>query len=315
MKVVLVQEDGKLPNLALMSIAQYHRNRGDEIELFIHKAPPTGYDRVYASRIFKFTEEIPLPAGTIRGGTGYSNNISVEDLFGPISGYDYTLYPESFSIGFTQRGCRFSCDFCVVPKKEGRPRSETTIAGIWRGEPHPRDIILLDNDFFGNPQWKDRIAELVAGKFRVCLCQGINVRTINDEQARALASLRYYDASFKRRSLYTAWDSLKDEAPFFRGANKLFTAGVRPAHVCVYMLIGYAQDETWEKILYRHTKITEAGMFAYPMVYSAIAGERNRVVLGRFQKWAVRRYYEVGSWPSFRKDMYRGDPGDVLDLL
>ena len=51
---------------------------------------------------------------------------------------DYTLYPEYLhSIGFTQRGCRLHCPFCVVPRKEGRVQPVATIAAIWRGDPGP----------------------------------------------------------------------------------------------------------------------------------------------------------------------------------
>ena len=50
--------------------------------------------------------------------------------------YDYSIYPEfTGSIGFTARGCRLRCGFCVVPRKEGKPRPINTIANIWRGEP------------------------------------------------------------------------------------------------------------------------------------------------------------------------------------
>src|SRR6266436_1647510 len=36
---------------------------------------------------------------------------------------DYSLYPKfTGSLGFTQRGCRLSCKFCVVPIKEGKNR-------------------------------------------------------------------------------------------------------------------------------------------------------------------------------------------------
>ena len=87
------------------------------------------------------------------------------------------------SIGFTQRGCRLKCGFCVVPKKEGKNRSVKTIADIWRGDPYPRHLHLLDNDFFGQPreQWQARVDEIIDGKFKVCLNQGINTRMIDDE--------------------------------------------------------------------------------------------------------------------------------------
>ena len=57
-------------------------------------------------------------------------------------------------------------------------RSVNTIADIWRGEPCPRHLHLLDNDFFGQTrdQWEARVGEIRDGGFKVCLNQGINIR-------------------------------------------------------------------------------------------------------------------------------------------
>jgi hypothetical protein len=59
MNVRLTHIDGKLPNLALMKIAHYHRLRGDEMVLT--KDVRRGqfepeYDRIYGSAIFAFRE-------------------------------------------------------------------------------------------------------------------------------------------------------------------------------------------------------------------------------------------------------------------
>ena len=107
------------------------------------------------------------------------------------------------SLGFTQRGCRLKCKFCVVPTKEGKPRSINTIWDIWRGDPHPRKLHLLDNDFFGQDedQWRARIAEIQDGGFKICLNQGINVRLISEEGAKALASVEYRDDQFQQRRI------------------------------------------------------------------------------------------------------------------
>lgn len=85
------------------------------------------------------------------------------------------------------------------------------------GVGYPKNIILLDNDCFGAPSWRDCVEELNTGSFRVNFNQGINARMISEEAATAIASLSYYDADFKRRRLYTAWDSLPDEGVLFRG--------------------------------------------------------------------------------------------------
>ena len=152
------------------------------------------------------------------------------------------------------------CGFCVVPKKEGRPRTVNTIMSIWR--PHTeRCILLLDNDFFGQPkeQWQARIDELREGRFKVNFSQGVNVRLVNDEAAQALASVRYYDGRFNRRRLYTAWDNLGQEKIFFEGVDRLEAAGIPPRHLMVYMLVGYAPGETMEQVLHRHRRLEERG--------------------------------------------------------
>ena len=121
-------------------------------------------------------------------------------------------------------------------EKEGQPRSLNTIAQIWRGEPWPRKLLLLDNDFFGNPDWRARLREIRDGYFRVCFWQGINTRLINEEAAEGLASIEYRNSRFSERKLYTAWDNIGDERIFFNGVQRLERAGIPPSKLMAYML-------------------------------------------------------------------------------
>lgn len=300
MRVKLVQIDGKLPNLALMRLSAWHKERGDEVAFTrdtSHDLFEPTYDRVYASAIFKFSaDKIARLRHTypdaIIGGTGTDNpaTIGVED--GPL---DYSLYPNyTPSLGFTQRGCRLSCKFCVVPGKEGKARSAATIAEIWRGEGHLRKLHLLDNDFFGNPEWRERIAEIRDGGFKVCLNQGINVRHLTPEAAEALASVEYRDDSFSERRVYTAWDNLKDEDLFFRGVDMLEAAGIPGKRVMAYMLVGYDKRETWGRIWHRFNRMVERQVEPYPMVYDCRATDPQRYrELKRFQRWVVTGLYRA----------------------
>lgn len=307
MIVRLTHIDGKLPNLALMKLSHWHKARGDEVH-FSRKVRrgmfEPAYDLVYGSTIFEasarlveeFRKQFP---GASVGGTGSGDLATVEATIGePIyENYDYSLYPDfTGSIGFAARGCRLKCGFCVVPKKEGKPQPVNTIHNIWRGDPHPKHIHLLDNDFFGNPDWRLRAAEIRDGGFRVCFNQGINVRLIDDEIAEALAALPYYDDQFKTRRLYTAWDNLKDEKVFMRGVNRLERAGIPPTHLLVYMLVGYDPAETWERVLYRFNRMAAMGMRPYPMPFGdkdrtlPLGGTNLRVghrTLRQFQRWAI----------------------------
>jgi len=105
-----------------------------------------------------------------------------------------------------------------VPWKEGKVKPAQSIYEIWRGDPWPRNLVLLDNDFFGQTGWRDHISEIVAGEFKVSFTQGINVRVIDEEIAAAVAGVQYYDHEFRTRRIYTAWDNRKDEARLFRAS-------------------------------------------------------------------------------------------------
>lgn len=315
MKVRITHLDGNLPNLALMRLSAWHRDQGDEVHFERSPERLLGepqYDRVFASCIFTKTR----PAAEVFqsdfrecypyvGGTGWDPGIGPKldvDLFVPtqFTAVDYSIYPDfTASLGFTQRGCRFKCEFCVVPGKEGRPVPAQTIAQIWRGDPHPRKLHLLDNDFFGDPGWEDRIAEIRAGNFRVCINQGINVRIINDQAAAAMASIEYRDDQFRRRRLYTAWDNVGDERVFFRGVDRLEEHGVPSSHLMAYMLIGFATDETEEALIYRLERMKARGIKPYAMTYQPPRGQIALKRLLDFERWVNTGLYRVVRWQDY----------------
>jgi hypothetical protein len=326
-RVRLTQLDGKLPNLALMRLAHFHREQGDEI-VFERHAPRDLYadpfDIVYGSTIF--TRSAPLVdrlrrdfPGAIVGGPGAypykaydpSTFLTVERLIGRSSyeHYDYSIYPNfTASIGYTQRGCRWKCSHCPVPTMEGRVHAVATTNQVWRGHGHPRHLLLLDNDFFGQPNWKALVETFSEQKFRVCLSQGINVRAITPTVAEYIAQIPYYDDDFSTRRLYTAWDNIGDETPFKRGMDLLFRAGVKPDHCMVYMLIGYHEDgeppETIERIFYRFEQMRQMGVRVFPMPYNErtvmTMGDGETMNLKAFQRWVVSGAHIKVAWSDYR---------------
>jgi hypothetical protein len=311
-KVLLLQLDGKLPNLALMRIAAHHRALGDTVELR-RVSNPRGierglwdtFDHVYASLIFSRTMPLALrlreiyPAARI-GGTGWDNTSQLAQLGISTLATDYSDYPDfSPSMGFVSRGCRLDCNFCGVRKKEGPTRPEQTIAEIWRGAPYPRNLLLLDNDFGGHSSWRMRAREIIDGGFRVSFFQGINSRLIFPELAEALCSMDLRDGDFKVRRFYTAWDSKGDEGPLFRGLELMVKYGFRPDNIMVYILCGYWPGETHEDREYRRRRLREFGARPYPMPYV-----RTPELVG-FQRWVVRRADLKMSWQEFMGANYR----------
>jgi len=301
-----MQLDGKLPNIALMRLAAHHRSLGDEIELrragnaaALERGLFDRHDLTYASLIFERTRPLAerllaIDPAAIVGGTGWDVTSSLEAAGISTTVQDYSIYPRfRQSIGFTQRGCRLKCSFCVVPKKEGAVREVQTIGEVWRGNPWPREVLLLDNDFFGQPSWPRRIEEIRTGGFRVSFNQGINARMLNDETAAAVASVDYRDDSMRERRIYTAWDNRRDEKRLFAGLEALVKHGVRPRHIMVYILVGYWPGETHDDRDYRRLRLREFGALPYPMPYLRTSD------LLAFQRWVIGGYDKQISWAEW----------------
>ena len=318
MRVHLLQIDGSVPNIALMRLATHHKALGDEVIRrsgnCLFSVQPGRFepnDRIYASTIFLRSR--PIVAELLRnrpdaivGGTGWDFSTTLEGIGVDTAVQDYSIYPRyRQSIGFTQRGCRLNCSFCVVPKKEGKVKATATIADIWRGDPWPREIILLDNDFFGQPQWQERIAELREGNFKVSFNQGINARCLTDAAAEAIAAVNYRDDQMKDKRIYTAWDSRSDEEKLFAGLNRLVKYGVKPDHIMVYMLIGFWPNETAADREYRRARLRDFGCRPFPMAYitDTTPPELARELRG-FQRWVIRRCDLMCSWEAFKRSGY-----------
>lgn len=313
MKIRLTKLDGKLPNLALMKLAHFHKTQGDEV--FYEESIKRGifepnYDRVYGSaiftetahKVFLFRQNFPQ---AIVGGTWCDDyDLTVESIIGcgedEYENYDYSIYPTfQDSIGFTQRGCRLKCGFCVVSQKEGKNRSVNGIADIWRGDGHPKHLLLLDNDFFGQDEWQRKAGDIIDGNFKVCFSQGINVRLIEGkpqtefhlidlQAAQMLAQMKIRDSDFQAKRIYTAWDNARDEKVFLKGIDILLNAGIKPRYIMVYFLCNYWKKGLTDDVWHRFNKMVEIGLLPFPMIYDKPNADPK---LKAFQRFVIQGAY------------------------
>jgi len=282
MKVGLLQADGKLPNLALMKIAAYHQKKGDQVEWWL--GPLFEYSKVYASKIFSFTDLPQLPLGSIVGGTGvdFTNRLPDEiDKQSP--GDAWFLYPKfDRHIGFSGVGCRFECSFCVVPQKEGKPREGASIKDLLSNPNGGKRLVLLDDDFFGQPLWENKCMEIIDLGLRVCFSQGLNIRVITERQADYLSNIKFQSANFTNKLVTFAWDQFKDKKKIEKGFKRCVDAGIKPHQMQFFILVGY--DTTPDQDMERIELLRDWGALPFVMAY-----DRKDHYQKSLQRWVNHR--------------------------
>ncbi len=286
LKIGLVQVDGKWPNLALMKLSSWHKQRGDSVEWF---SPLFGgYDGVYASKIFTFTPDNHyLPKDVVKGGTGYDLLTELPDEAERCFP-DYSLYPAwNAAIGFTTRGCIRQCAFCVVPQKEGNLRVICDLTGFWSGQ---RKVVLLDNNLTAAPwdHFEMVMRQIIAHRLFVDFSQGLDIRLLTDEHAELLANVHL------AKQIHFAWDDPQDEDAVKRGIRVL-TRHMSLRRVMFYVLIGF--NTTEDEDLYRVETLRQLRVDSFVMPF-----DRSDPYEQAFARWVNHKaVFNSVSWESYWK--------------
>ena len=277
MKIGLIDVDGhNFPNFALMKIASYHRQRGDEVE-WVNGFER--YNRIYKSKVFTFTPD-DLTAyqadEIIQGGTGYDIKSRLPDEIEAHRGLDYSIYPQHpFSIQFYSRGCIRNCPFCLVHDKEGGIRSVDPVT--WN--PKAEWIEVLDNNFFAAPDWRDAIADLRKQRLPVKF-HGVDVRIMDEEQAEALNSVKM------KGYVHIAWDLPQlDLTPRLEAMTKY----IKPYKIACYVLVGF--NSTREQDLHRLRTLKRLGILPFVQPFRDYDNSRNPTQYEKdLGRWANRAW-------------------------
>jgi hypothetical protein len=300
-KILLVQVDGKMPNLALMKISRWHKKQGDDVFLQNIRNEP---DKVYISCIFSKNKPKALGIAkmfncqTELGGYGINDAQLPHEIEHTMP--DYSLYGVQYSMGYTSRGCIRKCPWCIVPQKEGDIRDNAHFDEFY--VPEWRKLILWDNNFLASPKWYQNLKEMIARKVKVSFSQGNDIRLVDQEKARLLAKVHYYDKKFIKRRLYFAFDTPQIESQVIKGIETLVKVGVRREHLMFYELVGHST--TFQEDYHRFEVLTKEGVKPFIMIYN---NRKDQPILRHFARWVNKRYYEVCDFPNYK-------PMKVLNL-
>lgn len=310
MRILLVDADGKLPNLALMKLSQWHKAQGDEVFLNYCNNP----DQVYISTLFTWNRPAveallkAYPSAEV-GGTGWDINKNlpleietmrpdydlyrIEDILprirGGISKKNSKIKKAetiiNAGIGFSSRGCIRNCGFCFVPPKEGKFRQVAEIKNLIN--PKSNVLILLDNNLTADPDVLDKLKEIKGRDLIVDITQGIDVRLLTPEIAKALSEVKHL------RSIHYAWDLMTFEKQVMVGIKVLSKHVKLYKHLC-FILTGY--NTSFEEDMYRFQKLNEMGIRPYVMPYNK---HYPSVKHHCFASWINGRYHTVCDFEKF----------------
>lgn len=304
MKVLLIDVDSTIPNLALMKISAYHKARGDDVGFNISDP-----DKIYASVIFKKNRHhvdglrMFYPNAEIDiGGSGYDLAKKLPDEIEEMTP-DYDLYPNCESYyGFTTRGCIRNCYFCIVRKKEGKfRRLYEDVDEMWDHLiPDYTDrrmfdkITFLDNNILADKEWFLELARELDYRrygYKVDFNQGLDIRLMDKDIAEALAKLRpINDWKF-------AFDDMSYKDDVLRGIQILKDAGIDTKNRCIFYIYCHGDDH-YDDAVQRMRILKENNASAYVMLNMDAP---KTVRLRRLKRWSRPWLF----W-SIDIDEYRG---------
>lgn len=273
MKIAIIDADiigrnkHRFPNLASMKISSYHKKLGDDVLLETSYDNLENYDKVYISKVFTDT---PVPEGITDlswvecGGTGFYFD-KTPDLPYEIehSFPDYHLYDEwvnqrinegykrsefkeylDCSIGFITRGCFRKCGFCVN-KKYDRVFLHSPLKEFY--DPTREKICLLDDNFLGQPHWRECLEELIATDKPFKFKQGLDERLLTPEKCELLFSSKYWG------EMTFAFDNIEDYRMIEKKLKLIREYTSRD--IKFYVLCGFDNDNKYNADFWRQDLI------------------------------------------------------------
>jgi len=332
MKVLLVDVDSKIANLALMRLATYYRSRGDQVELYRHRGrkalsleTENQPNLVCVSCLFTWNR--PVADGLVKlycgrnsevifGGTGFDHgktadqraHLPPEAEFAPP---DYGLYGVDYAVGFCNRGCDRKCQFCDVPLKEGLI-DPTKYRPPWTWVPDGfKKAMLLDNDpaLYGDAQHDEIFRWFIESGVKCSITQGYDIRCVTPARAALLAELKPTALKFNEKMLYIAWDYLGIEGWVRKNLPVLLDAGFHGRDITCYTIVGFdpktegptrVGDPAERASALHRFKVLwkEFGVFPYVMPYN---NRRDDPWIRAFARFINRKIFKACAWEDYRR--------------
>ena len=288
-KILLIDHDSHMPNIALMKLSTHHKRLGNDVFLDYCYGKP---DFTYISKIFRSSPRITFRGPCEVGGTG--NRDITKKLPPEIERLmpDYELYGTMLAHGFTSRGCQNNCPFCYVPKKEGKWHAVGDLYSVWY--PGLRGVKFFDNNvLYDKDHFMKISSQVLKEKVMWDFVQGSDIRGLDRDCAIRIGEMV---RATPGRLFRFAFDNSKQRDVVLSGVDLLLEY-VEPKHLFCYVLIGY--DSTYEQDLMRVMELKKRGIYCFPMLFGRrrYSDKYDTELLRLFKRW-VR--FQLGRYVTFK---------------
>ncbi len=285
MKILLINIDSVIPNIALVKIEYYYQQKGAEIIWNSDVWLPVA-DKIYVSCIFTKNrhkcKEYEAWGAEI-GGTGYDIKKKL-----PI---EIEKIKPRINLDFATRGCIRKCKFCFVSKKEGKMKVDRDLYDIWDGK--SKEVILLDNNILAEPEhFKLICKQAIKENIKLDFNQGLDIRLVTDEIAKLLSKLKmkYYRFALDQPALINV----------FRKKLEILNKYISLKKVIVYVLVGF--DTEWDDDMKRLLFLKSKNCRSYLMRHANLNGNKKYIVLSSWVN--QRQFFMTHTFEDFVK-IYR----------
>lgn len=247
-RILLINVDSKIPNLALMKISNYYKLQNDKVGFNISNP-----DIIYISIIFKRNKNKGILANhlypnakIIYGGPGYDPSIKLPEEIEQTPP-DLNLFQSKYSVARVTSGCFRRCHFCVVPLLD--PFTRKIMSPILQYKENTILRLLDDNILFDKEAFTE-VINFVKEKNIIIRFEYLDIRLITNEIALQLKSVKHYN-----NTLFFSFDFTNMEKSVRKGINILFEAGFK-SHQIKFLM--YCHDESQlEDVKYRWSIIRD----------------------------------------------------------
>lgn len=284
MKIGIYNLEPHIKNLALEKIRHFHQSKGDLVVPYSPIEQNDGFDKVYVSSIFDWTDKGYISPNMIFGGSGFDLNTILPP--------EIEATEPHINMGYTTRGCIHNCPFCIVREKEGYIKATGDTLALWDGK--SQDILYLDN----NPlalldHFSLNCEQLRRNNLRADWNQGLDHRLLTLESLELIQSVRHKELRF-------AFDYPQYINSVERVINLLQSKGIN--RCSWYVLVGF--NTTLKEDLFRLNYLRERNQIAYVQRYKSKKRKpevkRDRIELIALARWANQHHlYRAMTWEQF----------------